>query len=216
MWSAPPYRFGEWERALATPSGKFEFYSQNLKSTLNALVAREAAEEGVLVERKMEKVLQELGLGAQGDELYLPHYEFPRWVGEETKYPFHLNVYQLMALLDGRVANSPWLQEIAGLHIKEMWKNWLEINPETARELDIADRDLVWVESPLGKIKLRARHYPGAMPHVVNIPLGQGHRAYGRWATGRGTNVQEIVAKESDHLGGTLARNATRVKVYKV
>jgi len=109
----------------------------------------------------------------------------------------------------------PWLQEIVGLHIKEMWHNWVEINPETAEELHIADGDLVWVESPVGKIKLRARHYPGAMPHVINIPLGQGHRAYGRWATDRGANAAELIATESDHLGGAVARRATRVKVYK-
>jgi anaerobic selenocysteine-containing dehydrogenase len=216
VWSAPPYRFGEQERVLTTPSSKFEFYSQNLKHTLQALVAREAAEKGTTAEEEMEKMLQELGLQARGDELYMPHYEFPRWVGEETEYPFHLNVYELMSFLDGRVANLPWLQTIAGLHIKEMWDNWVEINPETARELGIADGDLVWVESPVGRIKLRARHYPGAMPHVVNIPLGQGHRAYGRWATGKGANAEEIIANESDYLGGVVARCATRVKVYKV
>ncbi|MCK5652001.1 MAG: molybdopterin-dependent oxidoreductase, partial [Gemmatimonadetes bacterium] len=42
VWSAPPYRFGEWERVLTTPSGKFEFYSQNLKGTLEALATAEA------------------------------------------------------------------------------------------------------------------------------------------------------------------------------
>ncbi|UCC63542.1 MAG: molybdopterin-dependent oxidoreductase, partial [Anaerolineae bacterium] len=215
VWSAPPYRFGEWERVLTTPSGKFEFYSQNLKHILETLVAGEAKEKGTTAEEEMEKMLQELGLQARGDELYLPHYEFPRWIGQETEYPFHLNVYESMALLDGRVANLPWLQEIAGLHIKEMWQNWVEINPETARESGIADGDLVWVESPAGRIKLRARHYPGAMPHVVNVPLGQGHRAYGRWATGRGANAGQIIAAESDYLGGVVARRATRVKVYK-
>ncbi len=215
VWSAPPYRFGEWEQVLATPSGKFEFYSQNLKHTLEDLAATEAAEKGTTAKEEMEKMLQELGLEARGDELYMPHYEFPRWVGEETEYPFHLNVYELMSILNGRAANLPWLQEIAGLHIKEMWHNWVEINPETAKELGIADGDLVWVESPVGKIKLRARHYSGAMPHVINIPLGQGHRAYGRWATGRGANVAELIATESDHLGGVVARRATRVKIYK-
>ena len=163
----------------------------------------------------MEELLQELGLRARGDELYMPHYEFPRWVGEESEYPLHLNVYQLMALYDGQVANSPWLQEIAGLHIKEMWGNWVEINPETARELGIADEDLVWVESPRGRIQAKARLYPGAMPGVVNMPLGQGHVAHGRWAKGRGANPNEIIANEYDHLGGLAARFATRVKVYK-
>lgn len=215
VWSAPPYRFGEWERVLTTPSGKFEFYSQNLKRTLETLAEREAAKKDTAAEEEMEEMLQELGLQARGDELYLPHYEFPRWVGEDSEYPFHLNVYQLMALFDGRVANSPWLQEIAGLHIKEMWGNWVEVNPETARGLGIADGDWVWVESPVGRIRLRARHYPGAMPHVVNISLGQGHRAYGRWAKGRGANPKRIIGHEQDRLSALAAWSATRVKIYK-
>lgn len=215
VWSAPPYRFGEWERILTTPSGKFEFYSQNLKRTLETLTEREAAERGTTIEAAMEELLQELGLRARGDELYMPHYEFPRWVGEESEYPLHLNVYQLMALYDGQVANSPWLQEIAGLHIKEMWGNWVEINPETARELGIADGDLVWVESPRGRIRAKARLYPGAMPGVVNMPLGQGHVAHGRWAKGRGANPKRIIGNEYDYLGGLAAWSSTRVRIYK-
>ncbi|TEU19322.1 MAG: twin-arginine translocation signal domain-containing protein [Anaerolineales bacterium] len=215
VWSAPPYRFGEWERVLTLPSGKFEFYSQNLKHTLEALVAREAAEKGTTAEEEMEEMLQDLGLRARGDELYMPHYEFPRWVGEETEYPFHLNVYQLMTLLDGRMANSPWLQEIYGLHIKESWGSWVEINPEAAKELGIADGDPVWVESPVGRIQARAWLYPGAMPEVVNMPLGQGHTAYGRWAKGQGTNPKRIIGNEYDYLGGQAAWLSTRVRIYK-
>ncbi len=215
VWSAPPYRFGDWERVLATPSGKFEFYSQNLEHTLEAVTAREAAEKGTTAEEEMEKMLQELGLQARGDELHVPHYEFPRWVGEETEYPFHLNVYELMSLLDGRLANLPWLQEIAGLHIKEMWSNWVEINPETAKERGIADGDLVWVESLVGRIQAKARLYPGAMPEVVNMPLGQGHMAHGRWAKGRGANPKRIIGNEFDYLGGLATWSSTRVRIYK-
>lgn len=160
-------------------------------------------------------MLQGLGIKARGDELYMPHYEFPRWAGEENEYPLHLNAYLLMTLFDGRIANAPWLQQIAGLHLKEAWGSWVEINPETADKLGIADGDLVWVESPVGRVQAHARHYPGAMPHVVNIALGQGHRAYGRWAMNRGVNAEEIIANESDRLGGTVAQCATRVAVYK-
>jgi len=215
VWSDPPYRFGQWERVLTTPSGRFEFYSQRLKSHLQTLAEKGAAEKGTTVEEEMEGMLEELGLRARGDELYMPHYEFPRWVGEESEYPLHLNVYELMSLFDGRMANSPWLQEIAGLHVKEMWDSWVEINPETAKELGIADGDLVWVESPQGRVKTKARLYPGAMPKVVNMPLGQGHTSYGRWAAGRGVNAERIIANECDRLSGLAAKLSTRVRVYK-
>ena len=89
-----------------------------------------------------------------------------------------------MALTGSRNANQPWLQAIAGEYLFERWETWAEINPETAKRLGISDGDLVWVESPHGKIKVRARLYKGAMPEVLNIPFGSGHRSGGRWATG--------------------------------
>ena len=49
----------------------------------------------------------------------------------------------------------------------------LDIHPETARRLGIADGDWVWIESPRGgKIKQRARLTDGIHPGVVQAPHG--------------------------------------------
>ncbi|NIN69308.1 MAG: molybdopterin-dependent oxidoreductase [Anaerolineae bacterium] len=208
VWYDPPYEFEQWERLFTTPSGRFEFYSQHLRAKLETLTEHDRQE--------LETVLDDLRLQARGDELVMPHHEPARYVGDEEEYPFHLNVYELMAYSQGGGANSPWMQELFGLHIKEMWDSWIELHPQTARELGISDRDEVWVESPVGRIKTKARLYPGAMPNVVNMPLGQGHSALGRWAKESGANPYQIIADESDLLTGQPARLATRVKVYKV
>lgn len=206
VWSAPPYNFGEWGWVLATPSGRFEFYSQTLRDEL----AKVAGDD-------LEGLLEELRIQVRGDEVYLPHYEPPRAVGDPQGYPFFLNTYKLMAHAEGRGANLPHLQEMLGLHANRKWDSWLEINPGVARALGIADDDWVWVESPLGeKIKVRAVLYPGARPDVVCIPFELGHRAYGRWAKDRGVNPNWLIVSETTGLTGTLAPFATRVKVYKV
>ncbi len=44
----------------------------------------------------------------------------------------------------------------------------VEINPETAARLNISDGDWVWVESPYGKVRLKARLAGGIAPDVVN------------------------------------------------
>ncbi len=44
----------------------------------------------------------------------------------------------------------------------------VEINPETAAGLGVAEGDWVWVESPHAKVKLRARLFDGIAPDVVN------------------------------------------------
>jgi anaerobic selenocysteine-containing dehydrogenase len=103
-----------------------------------------------------------------------------------------------------------------GLHLKESWQNWVELNPETAHRLEIHDGELVWVESPQGRIRLKARLYEGAMPDVVSIPMGGGHTAGGRWAKQvGGGNVAELVVPQIDPLAGTAAWCSTRVRVYK-
>jgi thiosulfate reductase / polysulfide reductase chain A len=206
-WWDPPYSFGEWRKKFNTPSGKFEFYSLTMERGLKEV--SKTSSQG------LEQILQEMELGARGDKVFLPHFEKPRWVGEEKEYPFHLINYKLMTMAEGRGANQPYLQEIIGPHLYEKWDSWVEINPETAQEMGIKDGELIWVESPAGKLKSKARLFPGTHPKCIHIPYGQGHKAYGRWAKGRGINPNDLLVREYDHLGGFVSYSSTRVKVYK-
>jgi anaerobic selenocysteine-containing dehydrogenase len=208
FWSDPPYNFGEWSRVFATPSGQYEFFAQQLKADLVDVVGGE---------ERLDAALDSMGITARGDEVFLPHYEVPRWTGDAAEYPFFLNSYKLMTHAEGRGANQPHLQEMLGLLVKEHWNSWVEINPRVARRLDIAEGEEVWVESPTGeRIKVRAILFEGARPDVVNIPFGLGHEAYGRWAKDRGANANRLIVNDTNPLAGTLNPYATRVKVYKV
>jgi len=44
----------------------------------------------------------------------------------------------------------------------------MDIHPETARELGVADGDWAYIETRRGRIKQRARYNPGILPNVVN------------------------------------------------
>jgi anaerobic selenocysteine-containing dehydrogenase len=207
-WWDPHYPFGDWKRNFNTPSGKFEFFSLAMEHGLKEISKRSQKDVG--------HILGELKVEARGDKAFLPHFEKPRWIGEEKEYPFHLINYKLMTMAEGRGANQPYLQEIIGPHLYERWDSWVEINPETAKSLGIKDGDPIWVESPAGKLKSRARLFPGTHPKCIHIPYGQGHTAYGRWAKGRGINPNDLLVREYDYLGGFVAYSSTRVKVYKV
>ena len=186
-WWDPIYSFGQQNRIFRNPSRRFEFYSLTLR-------------------KKLDK---------PDDVACLPHYEPPVFNGDKEQFPFHLNIVRLMPQAKGRDANLPFLQQILGPHVAMRWESWVEINPESARRLGIADGDLIWIESPAGKQKAVAKWYAGAMPNVVNMPANMGHDAYGRWAKGIGVNPMQIAAQESDRLAGTEARQATRVRIYK-
>ncbi len=192
VWYSQPYAFDQWEQALATPSGKFEFASQTLQERLRT--------SGVSLE----------------DDDMLPRYEEPEFDGNENDYPFHLRTFKLVTYTERWPPNIPWLQEIYGLHVQEKWDSWVELNPETAQQLEIRDGDVVRVTSSQGRVTLRARLWPGTPPNVVSIPLGQGHTAGGRWAENRGVNPNELIAPLTDRLSGELAMQSTRVRVEKV
>jgi anaerobic selenocysteine-containing dehydrogenase len=186
VWYVTDYEVGQWDEVLTTPSGKFEFYSQTLAQVLG-----------------------------KGDEKLLPRYQAPRFSGDEGAYPLHLVVFPLVTTGQRWSANLPWMQEIYGLHMHAMWKNWVELHPHTAQELGIKDGDQVWVESPVGRIQLEARLWSGIRPHVAGIPEGQGHTAGGRYAEGHGANPYALLVPQFDELSGELAHRATRVRVYK-
>jgi anaerobic selenocysteine-containing dehydrogenase len=206
-WWNPPYIFGEWKKRFETPSGKFEFYSNRMEQGL-----REASKKG---QKGLPEILRELKIEAVGDKVFLPHFEKARSNGDEGEYPFHLINYKLMTMAEGRGANQPYLQEIVGPHLYERWGSWVEINPETAKKLGIQDGDLIWVESRAGKVRTKTRLFPGTDPKCVHIPYGQGHKAYGRWAKGRGVNPNDLLVRDYDYLGGFVSYYSTRVKVYK-
>jgi anaerobic selenocysteine-containing dehydrogenase len=134
----------------------------------------------------------------------LPSQETRISKGDEG-YPFYLYLFQPLALANDVSANLPFLQEIAGSAVHSPWDSWVEINPRSAKELGIKNGDWVFIESPTGKVKTRARLFPGAMPDVVSVPTGQGHTALGRWAKNRGVNPLSLVD----------GRGPTKVRIYK-
>jgi anaerobic selenocysteine-containing dehydrogenase len=198
VWFGSRYAFGEWEDTLATPSGRFQFRLDQLEEAVSK-VGLTAAEPD-----------SDLG------EVRLPRYEPPSYAGDGEEYPLHLVPYRVISDAGCRAPNAPLLWEMYGLHVKEMWQSWAELNPETAKHLGIQDGDEVWVESPQGRIRLRARIYEGTMLDSVNIPMGGGHTAGGRWASQvGGGNVVELIVPQTDPYAGSTAWGGTRVKVYK-
>ncbi len=70
---------------------------------------------------------------------------------------FYLNAYPSIFLFDGRFANRGWLQEAPDPVSTIVWNNWVDINSEKAKELDIEDGDVIELESSSKKIIAPAR-----------------------------------------------------------
>ena len=192
----PIYPYGMWERVLRTRSGRFEFYSQAL--------AEWAA--------KRADVAVAAGFTPGDDLLALPHQ--PALPGPPPDFPLLLLPFEVLPLSRGEGAHLPYLQQTAGAHLFEQWESWLEINPETAHSLRISDRDMVWVESRVGRAQVRARVYGGVRPGVVHLPLGYGHTAGGEWGR-RGVNPLALIEDRREPLAGLPQVTSTYVRVYR-
>ena len=94
----------------------------------------------------------------------------------------------------------------------EEWGSWLAIHPDTAKRLGIENRKEVWVESPAGRVRAKARYFPGIDPSTVAMPLGLGHTAMGRYALGVGVNPAALVKRNFEPSGRPLWR--AKVRVY--
>lgn len=104
-------------------------------------------------------------------------------------HPLTLLCYEHAALGSGDAANLPALQELPDPLTSVVWGSWVEMNPKTAASLGVSDGDLVEVTTEHGSVRAPAVLYPAIRPEVIAMPYGQGHTAYGRYASGRGPNV---------------------------
>jgi anaerobic selenocysteine-containing dehydrogenase len=137
------------------------------------------------------------------------------FAGDPAQFPFTLHVYPSSAFADGRTAHLPWLQEMPDPMTTVMWGSWVEINPETARKLEIVEGDVLTIRSPQGTLELPAYIYPGLRPDVISIPAGQGHTQYGRYAAKHGANPLTLTASALDQTSGSVVQTGVRVSVAK-
>ena len=191
VWEGADYEYQKHSRIIKTPSGKFEFYSEGYQNLL--------AEKGVKAR----------------PEAFLPHYEAPEYFGENKDYPLTLVTYHPVMDIRNGSQNYPWAQEVYLVEHGRGWNNFVEVNSETARTYGFKDGDMVWVESPFGKLKVKARVFEGIHPGVVAIALGQGHYAYGRWQKSIGVNPNDILGVAFDRLSGGAASFNTRIRIYR-
>jgi anaerobic selenocysteine-containing dehydrogenase len=204
-WWDPVYYPYEWQRVFSTPSGRFEFYSLAVKHYLQGL---EGMERDVALQAMPEPVDME-----REDAGCLPHGDPGKTEGNQNLYNLEINPYVVAVLHDLQSTNLPWLQDITGFHLYQSWHTWAEIHPETAHRMKIKSGDWVTVESPVGKIKAKARLYEGAMPSVINIPVGLGHTSGGRWTSGIGENTLALLRTQREPITGRIRFHRVRARL---
>ena len=200
-----------------TETKKFEFYSETLKKTLGLFAEKNKT--------TVDEVLKASGYEAQGELVFVPHYESPKRHGSEQEYPFTFIDYKSRLNREGRSQNTVWYQEFKKVDVgDESWEDVVKINPADGKKLGIKSGDLVKLSSTTGSISVKAKLWEGVRPGTIAKCFGQGHWAYGRVAAKdyakaipRGANNNELMPDDYDRLSGATARNGgfTGVKIEK-
>ena len=126
-----------------------------------------------------------------------------------------LVVYPSPHLHDGRWANVPWAQELVDPIATYFWNTWVEVHPDTAAEMGLGEQDLVEVTTSAGKVSVGWFGSKGVRKDVVALILGNGKKT-GRYASGRGANVSQLLTSVTDTTSGALATLTSRAALKRV
>jgi molybdopterin-containing oxidoreductase family iron-sulfur binding subunit len=129
---------------------------------------------------------------------------------------FNFLAYPTIQFFDGSLSNRPFLQEMPDPVTMIAWDGWVEINPETAKEMGIEKGDLLALRSEGRTVEAPAFPYFGILPGNLAMPVGHGHtRAFGRYvAAGPTGNPRDLFPGALDQAGGLL-RTLSNVTIEK-
>ena len=111
-------------------------------------------------------------------------------------------VFPHAVLGDGRGADKPWLQELPDPVAKITWHGWAEVHPVTAAQWGVVSGDIILLTSPASAVRTPVWVTRSVRPGVVAVPTGQGHVAYGRYASGRSFNAFDLLSGDANGYGG--------------
>jgi len=133
-----------------------------------------------------------------------------------------LQLYETVAIGDGKNANNPWLQELPDPITKVSWDNYACIPPALAQKMDLEIGDLITVSDGSKKVSLPVLLQPGQCPDTISIALGYGRTDAGKVGNGVGVNVATmgmikngtiqyirdniIISKRDEHLDLALTQ----------
>ncbi|GAB3963040.1 TAT-variant-translocated molybdopterin oxidoreductase [Spirosoma harenae] len=122
-----------------------------------------------------------------------------------------LAIYEKIGVGTGAMANNPWLQELPDPISKACWDNYAAISQKTAKDMKLAQNDLVTVTVNGKSVELPVLVQPGQADNTVSIAIGYGREKGGKSANGVGKSVYPFVSL----VGGYITFSAFNATVAK-
>jgi anaerobic selenocysteine-containing dehydrogenase len=77
----------------------------------------------------------------------------------------------------------------------------------------VSDGDIAFIETPVGKARVKVNLFDGIMPGVIALPKGLGHTAYNDYVSGKGVNVNTLLGPIEDKATGFDAAWGIRARL---
>jgi anaerobic selenocysteine-containing dehydrogenase/Fe-S-cluster-containing dehydrogenase component len=108
-----------------------------------------------------------------------------------------------LRFFDGRGANRPWLCEVPDPLTKVAWQSPVWVNPQTLLQRGLKEGDVVELKSQWGSVEAPVYATEAVTPEVMVMSMGQGHKLFGRYAEGVGSNPVKILSPEVEPVAGS-------------
>jgi len=127
-------------------------------------------------------------------------------VSTPTKESLEVVFYRDSKVDDGRYANNGWMQELPDPVTKITWDNAVLVSRKTARELGVANGDVVEISLNGKKVSGPVWTQPGMADYSLGLALGYGREKAGRVGTGVGFNAYKIFSGKYIETGATIRK----------
>lgn len=135
--------------------------------------------------------------------------------GEETAFPLVLMPFDSMRLASGPIGDPPFMIKALDDSVLKGNDVLVEVNPETARSLELSQGQVAELLTPVGTARVRVNLFDGVPPGVVAMPTGLGHTAYDNFLAGKGVNYNMLAGPVADPASGLDAAWGIRAKLTK-
>ena len=125
---------------------------------------------------------------------------------EPSKDNLEVIFYRDAKVDDGRYANNGWMQELPDPITKMTWDNAVLVSRKTARELGVANGDMVEIALNGRSVTGPIWTQPGMADYSLGLALGYGREKAGRVGTGVGFNAYKIFSGKYIETGATIRK----------
>lgn len=116
---------------------------------------------------------------------------------------------------DGRGANKPWLSEIPDPLSRIAWQTPVLMNPQTAGANGVKQEEVVELQTAFGKLEAAVYVSELVIPGLAAMSIGQGHNAYGRYASDVGLNPIGLLSGAIDPESGGASLGVAQLTIKK-